>query len=319
MLKVLRRGQSAFDTVTPEPGWQLPEGVLWIDLVAPNREEELAVERVIGVEIPTREEMAEIEPSSRLYQDRGATFMTAAILTGAASEFPLLAPVTFVLVGQVLVTIRYVEPSSFKAFAGQFERQPCGMPSGGEVFLSLLDAVVDRVADIVEGVANEVEEASQNIFRRPRRGSFEPAITQLGHAQMVSAKARNSLASLARVISFAGLADQLESVPDLREHLRSLSRDVQSLTDHAAYVSANITFLLDAAMGLINIEQNSIIKIFSVAAVAFLPPTLIASIYGMNFRHMPELYWVAGYPMALILMIASAVGPLWWFRRKGWL
>jgi len=319
MLQLLRKGSSAFEAVTPGADWRLPEDALWIDLLSPTRDEELAVERVIGVPIPTREEMAEIEPSSRLYQERGATVMTAAILTHATTDFPLLAPVTFVLAGKVLVTIRYVEPSSFKAFTGQFERQACAMPSGGEVFLSLLDAVIDRVADIVEGVANEVEEASQDIFRRPRRGSFEPAITRLGHAQMVSAKARNSLASLARVISFAGLADQLESVPDLREHLRSLQRDVQSLTDHAAYVSANITFLLDAAMGLINIEQNSIIKIFSVAAVAFLPPTLIASIYGMNFHHMPELDWMLGYPMALVLMVASAVVPLWWFRRKGWL
>jgi magnesium transporter len=319
MLQVLRKGAGAFEPVTTAESWQLPQDALWIDLLSPSRDEELAVERAIGVEIPTREEMAEIEPSSRLYQERGATFMTAAILTGAATEFPLLAPVTFVLAGQALVTIRYVEPSSFKAFSGQFERQPCAMPSGGEVFLSLLDAVIDRVADIVEGVATEVEEASQDIFRRPRRGSFEPAITRLGHAQMVSAKARNSLASLARVISFAELADQLEAVPDLREHLRSLQRDVRSLTDHAAYVSANITFLLDAAMGLINIEQNSIIKIFSVAAVAFLPPTLIASIYGMNFDHMPELDWLVGYPFAIVLMIASAAVPLWWFRRKGWL
>jgi magnesium transporter len=319
MLKVLRKGGAAFETFTPGPGWRLPEDALWIDLVSPTRDEELAVEQAIGVQIPTREEMAEIEPSSRLYQEAGATFMTAAILTGAASEFPLLAPVTFVLAGQRLVTIRYVEPSAFHAFAAQFERQPCAMPSGGEVFLSLLDAVIDRVADIVEGVALEVEETSQGVFRRPRRGGFEPVLTRLGHAQMVSAKARNSLASLARLISFAALADQLESVPDLREHLRSLQRDVQSLTDHAAYVSANITFLLDAALGLINIEQNAIIKIFSVAAVAFLPPTLIASVYGMNFDHMPELAWPWGYPLAVLAMIASAAVPLWWFRRKGWL
>lgn len=318
MLKILRKGANALETVTPDGDWRLPEDAVWVDLLSPTRDEELAIERAIGLEIPTREEMAEIEPSSRLYQEGGATFMTAAILTGAASEFPLLAPVTFLLVGDRLVTVRYVEPGAFNAFAAQFGRQPCGMV-GGELFLELLDAIVDRVADIVEAVAAEVEEASQDVFRRPRRGGFGPVIAQLGHAQMVSAKARASLASLARLISFAGLADQLEKVRDLREHLRSLQRDVQSLIDHSAYMSANITFLLDAALGLINIEQNSIIKIFSVAAVAFLPPTLVASVYGMNFHHMPELDWRLGYPLAILLMIASAAVPLWWFRRKGWL
>jgi magnesium transporter len=318
MLKVLREGPGAIETVTLDDAWRMPADAVWVDLVNPVREEELAVERDLGVNIPTREEMAEIEPSSRLYQENGATFLTAAVLTHSTTDYPQISPVTFVLVGDRLVTIRYVEPTAFKAFTAQWERQPCEF-SGGETFLALLDAIIDRVADIVEGLSNEVEEASREVFRRPRRGGFDVVLAQLGHIQMVSAKARDSLASLARLIAFAALADQLESVPDLRQHLRTLQRDVQSLTDHLAYVSTNITFLLDAALGLINIEQNSIIKIFSVAAVAFLPPTLIASVYGMNFEHMPELDWRVGYPLAVILMIASAVVPLWWFRRKGWL
>ena len=318
MLKVLRKGPGAIETVTLSAGWRMPEDAVWIDLVNPVREEELAVERDLNVNIPTREEMAEIEPSSRLYQENGATFLTATVLTHSTTDFPLLAPVTFVLVGERLVTIRYAEPSSFKAFAAQWERVPCDY-SGGETFLALLDAIVDRVADIVEGIATELEEASQDVFRRPRRGGFDVVLAQLGHTQMVSAKARDSLASLTRLIAFAALADQLERVPDLRQHLRTLQRDVQSLSDHVGFQTNNITFLLDAALGMINIEQNSIIKIFSVAAVAFLPPTLIASIYGMNFHHMPELDWLAGYPMALFLMLISAAIPLWWFRRKGWL
>ncbi|HYG26871.1 MAG TPA: magnesium transporter CorA family protein [Caulobacteraceae bacterium] len=318
MLRILKRGASEPEQVQVTPGWALPEDAVWVDLLKPTREEELAVESAIGVQIPTREEMAEIETSSRLYQERGATFMTAAVLTHATTDFPLLAPVTFVLAGDRLVTVRYDEPSAFAAFISQFERQPCGFV-GGEAFLELLDAIVDRVADILEAVAAEVEEASHDIFRQPRKGGFGPVLAQLGHAQMVTGKARASLASLARLISFASLARQLESVRGLREHLRSLQRDTQSLTDHTAYLSSNITFLLDAAMGMINIEQNAIIKIFSVAAVAFLPPTLIASIYGMNFEFMPELDWPFGYPFALLLMVLSAVIPLAWFRRKGWL
>lgn len=318
MLNILRKGSSGPATVTVDDGWTLPADTVWIDLLAPTRDEELAVEKAIGVQIPTREEMAEIETSSRLYQEAGATFMTASVLTHATTDFPLLAPVTFVLVGERLVTIRYAQPSAFAAFITQFERQPCGQ-SGGEAFLDLVDAVVDRVADIMEAIASDVEQASQAVFAGRRKGGFTPVLKQLGHAQMVSAKARVSLASLARLISFASLAPQLERVRDLREHQRSLQRDVQSLTDHAAYVSANITFLLDAALGLINIEQNAIGKSFSVITSLFLPATLIASIYGMNFDHMPELEWLMGYPMALTLMVLSMMAAFSFFKWKGWL
>jgi magnesium transporter len=136
---------------------------------------------------------------------------------------------------------------------------------------------------------------------------------------MVDAKARASLASLARLISYASLANQLDSVADLREHLRSLQHDVQSLTDHAGYVSSNITFLLDAALGLINIEQNTVGKVFSVVSVLFLPAMLIASIYGMNFHHMPELGWLYGYPMALTMMALSMLAGFGWLKWRGWM
>jgi magnesium transporter len=319
MLKVLRANGTALETAKIGPKWRLPDEAIWIELINPTRDEELCVEAALHLQLPTREEMAEIEQSSRLYQENGATFMTAAILTHATTDYPVLAPVTFVLAEHRLVTIRYAEPSAFKAFIGQLERTPGTPMSGGELFLGLLDAVVDRIADILEGVAADVETTSQDIFRRPRQGGFEPVIFQLGRAQMVDAKARASLASLARLISFASLANQLESVPDLREHQRSLQRDVQSLTDHAGYVSANITFLLDAALGLINIEQNTLGKVFSVVSVLFLPAMLIASIYGMNFHYMPELGWMHGYPMALALMAASMLAGFGWLKWKRWL
>lgn len=319
MLKVLHRDAAGQQVIKPADGWVLPEEAIWIELIEPTRAEELAVERALGLELPTREDMAEIEPSSRLYQDNGATVMTAAILTHSTTDTPVLAPVTFVLTGKRLVTIRYVEPTAFHAFTAQLERQPGLLPTGGDVFIGLIEAVVDRLADILEGVADDVEATSQRIFHRPRQGGFEPILYQLGRAQVVSAKARASLASVARVISFADLAEPLQSVRDLRQHLRSQQRDVQSLTDHAGYLSANITFLLDAALGLINIEQNQIGKAFSVVSVLFLPAMLIASVYGMNFHHMPELAWLHGYPIALGLMAASMVAGFSWLKWKRWL
>ena len=140
---------------------------------------------------------------------------------------------------------------------------------------------------------------------------------RLGKAQGVNAKIRESAASMMRMLIYAGGAETLES-PAAREHISSLQHDLASVTDHSGYLSGNITFLLDAALGLINIEQNGIIKFFSVAAVVLMPPTLVASIYGMNFHHMPELAWPYGYPMALSLMAISAILPFLWFRRRGW-
>ncbi|MEH0198922.1 magnesium transporter CorA family protein [Caulobacter sp. CCNWLY153] len=319
MLRVLRQGAPGFEPGGHTPDWRLPADAVWIELVDPTRAEEVAVEQSIGLLLPTREEMAEIEASSRLYQEDGGTFMTATILVNAEGELPTAAPVTFVLAGDKLVTIRYVEPRAFSVFAAQAERQPSLCPHGPQTFLGLLDAVVDRTADILERTASEVETQSRAIFVRPRGVAFEKILSRLGRAQNVNAKARDSLVSLARLLSFASLAEQFEGDRELRDHLKSLQRDVQSITDHSSYLSGNITFLLDAALGFINIEQNQIFKIFSVFSVVFLPPTLIAGIYGMNFLHMPELSWKEGYPMALGLMLIAALAPLIWFRRKGWL
>jgi magnesium transporter len=319
MLRVLRQGAPGFEPGGHTPDWRLPADAVWIELVDPTRAEEVAVEQSIGLLLPTREEMAEIEASSRLYQEDGGTFMTATILVNAEGELPTAAPVTFVLAGDKLVTIRYVEPRAFSVFAAQAERQPSLCPHGPQTFLGLLDAVVDRTADILERTASEVETQSRAIFVRPRGVAFEKILSRLGRAQNVNAKARDSLVSLARLLSFASLAEQFEGDRELRDHLKSLQRDVQSITDHSSYLSGNITFLLDAALGFINIEQNQIFKIFSVFSVVFLPPTLIAGIYGMNFLHMPELSWKEGYPMALGLMLVAALAPLIWFRRKGWL
>jgi magnesium transporter len=321
MLRVLRKGKAHFDVIERlTPGWRLPPDAVWIDLITPSRQEELAVEAAIGVPVPTREEMVEIEISSRLYKDGGASFMTASVVTNAEGDLPTSEPITFVLVGPWLVTIRYAEPRAFANFVGQIERQPSALgDSGSDAFVGLVDAIVDRLADVLERANAEVELASRSIFAQQRAGGFEAILTRLGRTQNVTAKARDSLVSLSRLLSFSMLAEQIEAQQECRDHLRSQQRDVSSLTDHASYLSGNITFLLDAALGLINIEQNSIIKIFSVGAVCLMPPTLVASVYGMNFRHIPELNWMAGYPMALALMVVSGLVPLWWFKKKGWL
>jgi len=318
MLRVLRRDAPGLVDQTPGPGWSLPPDAVWADLENPTREEELAVEQALGVGLPTREEMAAIEPSSRLYQEGGATFMTATLLSRRADDWPQEVPVTFVLVRGVLVTIRYAAPRAFTVFVGRTE-QPPAVTSGGEALLGLMDAVVERLAAILETAAQEVETSSREIFERPAAESFRPLLTALAGSQSLTAKARTSLTTLARMLSFAALAPEVEGARECKQHLRALQRDVQSLTEHAGFLSGNVAFLLDAALGLINIQQNGIIKFFSVVAVVFLPPTLCASVWGMNFHHMPELDWPLGYPMAILAMLASGLLPYWWFRRKGML
>jgi magnesium transporter len=238
-------------------------------------------------------------------------------LLSRADAGPIGEPVTFILTKGLLVTVRYAE---FRAFTVYGERGPqAGVASGTAALFGLLDAVVERLAELLEQTSERVEQASATIFSRPQSGGFQPLLTDLARAQSVASLARGSLTSLARLLNFAALAHEISSDPECKTHLTSLQSDGQALTEHAAFQSTHISFLLDAALGLINIEQNSIIKFFSVYAVVFLPPTLLASIWGMNFHHMPELDRPWAYPVALTMMAVSAVVPLWWFKRRGWL
>ncbi len=316
MLKLLRRGTPGLETLTAADGWRPPQDALWLDLLSPTREEELAVEAALGVELPTREEMAEIELSSRLYQAHGATFMTATLLARRDGEGRTDAPVTFVLAKGLLITIRYAELRAFDLFAER--AHSLGVASSSSCLFNLLDAVVERLADLLEHTGESVETVSAAIFARPKGGQFEALLTDLARAQSLTSMTRNSLVSLARLFSFASLAPEIAADPECQAHLKTLQRDGQSLTEHAGSHTSQITFLLDAALGLINIEQNGIIKFFSVAAVILMPPTLVASVYGMNFKNMPELEFHYGYPMALSMMAISAIVPILWFKRRGW-
>jgi magnesium transporter len=304
----------------------LPELTPWIDLLSPNRDEEAFVEQALGLSIPTREDMVEIEPSSRLYRENGALHLTASIMAGVSEDEPKTVPITFVLTKERLVTVRYDDPVSFRAFIAHLGRQPELCRSASSTLVFLLDAIVERSADILEEVAQKTDEVSKLVFHRPRGSerkrmtneTLEDILLRIGGAQEVLSKVRESLSSLSRLLSF--LAFSLpEYDPNEASHLKTVARDVSSLTDQAAFMSSNVTFLLDAALGLINIEQNAIIKIFSVAAVIFLPPTLVGTVYGMNFDRMPELKWLYGYPFSLGLMIISAILPYVWFKKKGWL
>ena len=320
MIRVFRAGGGTCEPHIGEAtAWTLPPGAAWIDLIDPTPEEDRAVEAALGLSVPTREEMVELEASSRLYRENGATYVTADIIQHGDADMPGLEPVTFVLTAGPLVTVRYFDPTPFAMLVDKLERDPGLCGSGADVFLHLMEQIIDRASDVLSTNAAKVEAVSNHVFSGRKTVGFEKLITSLGRSHIANARIEHSLAGLARIFAFVTLDDRIEQQADAREHLDSLTRDAQSLIAHNQAVAASIDFQLSAALGLINIEQSSIIKIFSVAAVAFLPPTLIASIYGMNFAHMPELPQIWGYPAALVAMVISALLPLAWFKKKGWL
>lgn len=307
----------------PEP-LASAESVVWFDLLSPADDEEALVERLVGIDVPTLDEMAEIEDSSRLYVDGGAAFLTATLPTRSDSGHPTSTPVTFILVGRRLVTVRYDTPRAFETFPQRAERLDLGCSDGESVLLALLDSIVERQADILEATASRIEAISREIFSRGTgKGAqdFGGVLKNVGSQADVISHVLASLVTLERLVAFLSAArgSPASNNKEARARLKSLARDVRFLAEHANFLSQKITFLLDATLGMISIQQNAIIKIFSVAAVIFLPPTLVASIYGMNFDVMPELHWAFGYPMALLLMVASAVGSYWVFKTRGWL
>ncbi len=308
-----------------EPGQGISEAAVWIDLVNPTYAEDKLVEALVGIAVPTREEMQEIELSSRLYFENGARYMTATLMCQSDSPAPKTTPVTFILTGQRLVTVRYDEPKPFAIIRHKLGKSCPATITGQIILMDLLDAVIDRAADILERVGTEVDRVSFDIFNRKlsatERSRRYPIILQtIGRKGDLSSKVRESLLSIMRLILF--LANEEEGMrwsKEMRAQLKSMQRDVQSLSDHTTFLTNNITFLLDAMVGVVSIEQNAIIKIFSVAAVVFMPPTLVASIYGMNFKLMPELDWAYGYPLAIALMVMAAVLPYLYFKWRKWL
>jgi magnesium transporter len=320
----LPRDTSLERQVVDESG-AIPPGAVWFDLMTPTVAEDKLLERTLGIAVPTREEMQEIEVSSRLYQENGARYMTATLMCQSDTASPKTTAVTFILAGHRLVTVRYDEPRPFTLISNKLARQCAPTVTGESILMDLLDAVIDRNADILERAGAEIDRASHDIFepegrRVDRTITYRYILKTIGRKGDLTSKVRESLVSIGRLVLYlANEADTMKWPKEMRSQLKSMQRDVQSLSDHATYLANKVTFLLDAMIGVMSVEQNNIIKIFSVAAVALMPPTLIASIYGMNFKHMPELDWTLGYPLAVVLMVIAAILPYWFFKWKRWL
>ncbi|MBL8705573.1 MAG: magnesium transporter CorA family protein [Rhodospirillales bacterium] len=319
-------------------GDPVPANAVWLDLLSPTKEEEAAVQAYARLEVPTREEMQEIEVSSRLYYETGAHFMTAPVIHQTETARPEATPITFIMAQNALITVRYTQPKSIDFFVARAARQFGWCNSPETVLIGLLETIVDRVADVLERVAGDLDTVSRKVFYDPAATNgdapsnaettteLQAVLRALGRNGDLTSKTRDTILGLDRMATYLNTPEALGARKDVKARLKTLSRDLRSLAEHDGFLSSKVNFLLDATLGMISIEQNrsmteqnNIIKIFTVAATALLPPTLVASIYGMNFEFMPELKWEYGYFLALGLMVLSAAAPFVYFKRRGWL
>jgi magnesium transporter len=305
-----------------DPPWT---NAAWIDLVDATDEERAEVERATKLHVPTFKEVTEIESSSRVFSRDGAIYLSMPLPATGDARAPLSA-VGFVLGERVLVTARF---SRHPVFDSVFEgcEQKEGL-SAREIFLWIIEVLVDRAADSLEHASAKLDTLSEATFhaepelkaaRRQTDWSLRQGLRQLGVTGGWISQIRDTLLGINRIASFVAESGDTKLAPEDASRLKVIRTDVVSLADYEAHLSSKVQFLLDATLGFINIEQNDIVKTLTVASVVGIPPVLVAGIYGMNFQHMPEYAWRLGYPFALGLIVVTGLLPLVWFKRRGWM
>ena len=317
-------GESPRETLVPSP--HLASEALWIDLLDPDEAERSAAERVVGFEVPSRADVAEIESSSRLGFEGNVLRLNTVVAYRGEDGRSAVAPLGFVLSPERLVTVRFANLPVFDAVSEHLSHGPkptCSM----EVFTTLLEAIVDRVADVLEHVAGDLDALSHTIFggdekkRSDRRADRElrATLTAVGRAGDAIGNLRDTLLGMGRVVAYVLQIAAPWTPAELRIRLKTVRQDIASLNDYDTQLTNKSSFLLDATLGFISIEQNNGVKVLTVVSVVGIPPTLIASMYGMNFKNIPELDWSWGYQYGLTMIALSIVVPLVWFKIKGWL
>jgi magnesium transporter len=323
MLNVYVPRPSGLACAERTPDAPLPADAVWIDLREVAPEEEQLVENALGIDVPTREEMSEIEASNRFYEEGGALYMTATLVTKLDTDQPERTQVTFILTSSKLVTNRYTDPLPFRRFISYASRHPAVTTSGATVLAGLLEAITNRIADVLEKVGADVDAISSKIFFRSYDTSapldFGHVLERIGQSGDLVSKASESLVSLTRLLGFVQQSGNTHVTQDARARYRTLSRDVLAMTDHSNFLGNKVQFLLDATLGMVSIDQNNVVKIFSVVAVFMLPPSFIAGFFGMNFERMPWLHESWGLLASVGLMVLSAVAPYLYFKRRRWL
>jgi magnesium transporter len=308
--------KGALEQIAINAATDLGSEVIWVDLINPTEEERDWLRIAYAQELPTIDDLYEIEASSRFYENEYGLHISSYFLNYADNN-PGNISAAFVFNGDRLFTLREEELAAFRLFRMRGRKGLVNINNSKSILLGLFETKVENLADILERIHADLEETSQQVLGNAENDDMESVLTDLARQEDVNGKVRISMMDLQRMLYLllrAGILNAEQS-----ERLRDIIRDSESLIAHSSFLFDKIKFLLDTTLGFINVNQNKIIKIFSVASVMFLPPTMIASVYGMNFELMPELKWHLGYPFGLGLMIISAVLPFWYFRRRGWL
>lgn len=294
---------------------------IWIDLLSPTVAEAAAVS-ALGVEVPSLADMEEIEVSNRLYREGALDYITAVLPGHSASNDPISGPVTFILTRQRLVTVRHHNARPFETYPSRADKSGPGCGSAHALFLSLIEEITGRLADLLESVGRNLDQLGRTIHEPPRRRRAEDrlavALRQLGREGHLVGILRLSLLTLDRALGYYDQGDRSGSAK-LEPAIKALRRDVNALEVHTDFLSARVAQATDLTLGMINLAQNATFRILSVVTVLFSPPLLIAAIYGMNFKVMPELEWLYGYPAALFAMLLSSLAAWLYFRWKNWL
>jgi magnesium transporter len=298
---------------------------VWIDLFDPSDDERASVERGTKLVLPTKGDIEEIESSSRVYSESGAVYFSTPVLEHGDCSSANVTAMGFVLSPDTLVTQRFGRFAVLETVAKAYAT--AAPASAMEVFLKILETTVEQLADALEHASHQLEQVSHASFhaevkRRNRAKSssdLRAALRKLGRMADGISHIRDSLLGFGRIAAFARDSRDVERTASDVTRLDAVRADIASLNDYQLHLSNKVQFLLDATLGFINIEQNEVVKTLTVASVVGVPPVLIAGIYGMNFRYMPELTWPLGYPFALLLIVASALLPLVWFRWRGWI
>jgi magnesium transporter len=304
----------------------LPSEVIWIDLLNPTDDEKAFVESRANVRVPSIAALTEIESSSRLAVDHDVLYLSIPAVAQGDTEDAHLSPAGFILTKGVLVTIRFAPIPIFDGVAAKV-KQDDALRSAAAVFTALLEAMVDRGADVLERLGAELNKVSQSVFRgdpsRPKHivrsnNTLRRALIAVGKTGDRLALTRDALLGIGRVAPFVLGLRKDWIVPEFEARLEAVTRDIGSLNDYEDHLANKVQFLLDAILGFITIQQNDLFKILTIVSVVGIPPTVVVGIYGMNFKYMPELSWTLGYPFGLAMVVLSALIPLAFFKWRGW-
>lgn len=326
MIKIYSRRGNTTELIEAQSESDFPSGVAWVDLVTPTAAELDMVQKYYNIEIPSKKEVWKNNVLNRLYAEENIAYMTAALITKSGTPYPDTAAVTFILGPDFLLTVHDIDPTSFRNLGARLFKSGYLFQSSANLAEALFEEMIIRVAYNSEQVVTMLDELSHGIFAtdifldkkvKNTTSLMKSTLKSLGNAADLNSKINESLHSISRMLIF--FKQYTHNEPAQNSIIDMLSSDAQALITQSAFLSDKITFQLDATLGMINVEQNLIIKIFSIFTIFFLPATLVSSIYGMNFTHMPELHWVMGYPFALTLMAICAIVPQIYFRKKGWL